>query len=213
MDNPSDVDKYIAAFSKEIQEILERLRSTIKNAAPGAEQRINYGIPTFTLIGNLVHFAAFKNHIGFYPAPSGILAFKKELSVYEGAKGSIKFPIDKPLPFDLIKEIVKYRVKENLEKAEAKKRVSTCSMGHKYNRSSQCPACPVCERERRPKENFLSILSAPARRALANKGILNLKQLSAFSEKEIVELHGMGPGSITKLKTALEAKGLSFNRF
>ncbi len=115
------IDEYIADFPKDIQEILEKLRVTIRKAAPEAEETINYAIPTFTLNGNLVHFAAFKNHIGFYPAPSGIEAFKKELSVYEGAKGSIKFPIDKPLPLDLISKIVKFRVKENSDKTKSKK--------------------------------------------------------------------------------------------
>jgi len=117
-----NIDDYIAAFPKDVQEILEKLRITIRKAAPGAEETINYAIPTFTLKGNLVHFAAFKNHIGFYPAPSGIEAFRKELSVYEGAKGSIKFPIDKPLPLRLVTKIVKFRVKENLENAKQKKK-------------------------------------------------------------------------------------------
>lgn len=116
-----NISKYIAAFPDDIQKILEDVRITIRNAAPEAEETINYGIPTFALKGNLVHFAAFKNHIGFYPAPSGIIAFKKELSVYDGAKGSVKFPIDQPLPFGLITEIVKFRVKENLEKAGTKR--------------------------------------------------------------------------------------------
>ncbi|MGZ8541669.1 MAG: iron chaperone, partial [Chitinophagaceae bacterium] len=84
---PKNIDEYIEGFPKDIQLILEELRSVIRKAAPGAEETINYGIPTFTLNGNLVHFAAYKNHIGFYPTPSGIEAFKKELSIYEGAKG------------------------------------------------------------------------------------------------------------------------------
>ena len=117
-----NINEYIAGFPKQVQEILEKLRDTIRKAAPGAEETINYAIPTFTLNGNLVHFAAFKNHIGFYPAPSGIEAFKKELSVYEGAKGSIKFPIDKPLPLSLVTKIVKFRVKENLGRAKSKKK-------------------------------------------------------------------------------------------
>lgn len=117
---PKDIDEYIASFPKDIQEILEKLRTTIRKAAPDAEEIINYQIPTFTLKGNLVHFATFKKHIGFYPTPTGIEAFKKELSAYEGAKGSVKFPLDKPIPFDLISKIVTFRVKENLERAEAK---------------------------------------------------------------------------------------------
>jgi uncharacterized protein YdhG (YjbR/CyaY superfamily) len=114
------IDEFIANSPKEVQAILKKIRTTIKKAAPNAEETINYGIPTFTLKGNLVHFAGFKSHIGFYPTPSGIEKFKKELSVYEGAKGSVKFPLDQPIPYDLIEKIVKFRVKENLERAESK---------------------------------------------------------------------------------------------
>ena len=110
------IDSYIASFPKETQKILEQLRTTIRKAAPEAEETINYGIPTFTLKGNLVHFAAFKNHIGFYPTSSAIEAFKKDLSAYDGAKGSVKFLIDKPIPFELISRIVKFRVIENQKK-------------------------------------------------------------------------------------------------
>lgn len=117
---PQNIDEYIAGFPKEVQEILEKIRMTIRKAAPDAEETINYQIPTFTLQGNLVHFAAYKNHIGFYPTPTGIAKFKNELSVYEGAKGSIKFPLDKPIPFGLISKIAKFRIKENLERTKAK---------------------------------------------------------------------------------------------
>ena len=117
---PSNIDEYMAGLPENIQKILEELRSTIRKAAPTAEETINYGIPTFTLNGNLVHFAAFKNHIGFYPAPSGIEAFKKELSVYDGAKGSVQFPVKDKLPLALITKIVKFRVKENIERAKEK---------------------------------------------------------------------------------------------
>jgi len=115
---PKDIDEYITSFSKEIQIILEKVRATIKEAAPDAKETIKYAMPTFTLKGNLVHFAAFKNHIGFYPAPTGIKAFENELSLYKGAKGSVQFPLDKPMPLSLITEIVKFRVKENLEIAD-----------------------------------------------------------------------------------------------
>lgn len=119
---PNNIDEYIAGLPAGIQKILEELRSAIRKAAPGAEETINYGIPTFTLNGNLVHFAAYKNHIGFYPTPGGIEAFKKELSIYEGAKGSVQFPIEKPLPLDLVTKVVKFRVKENAERVKAKKK-------------------------------------------------------------------------------------------
>lgn len=115
------MDEYINTFPEDVQSILNELRQTIKDAAPDAEETINYQIPTFTLHGNLVHFAAFENHIGFYPTPSGMEAFKKELSSYKGAKGSVQFPIDQPLPLSLIRRIVEFRVKENAERKLKKK--------------------------------------------------------------------------------------------
>ena len=115
-----NIDEYIATFPKDIQKMLKEIRAVIKKAAPKAEEAIKYAMPTFVLNGNLVHFAAFKNHIGFYPAPMGIEAFKKELSKYEGGKGSVQFPLDKPLPLTLIGKIVKYRVLVNSEKAKLK---------------------------------------------------------------------------------------------
>lgn len=114
------IDKYISTFPPDIQEILKRLREVIKEAAPAAEEKISYQMPTFALHGNLVHFAAHKNHIGFYPTPSGITAFEHELSAFKGAKGSVQFPIEKPLPYELISKIVKFRVAENLKRAESK---------------------------------------------------------------------------------------------
>ena len=116
----NSIDEYIATFPKDIQKILEELRATIKAAAPDSEEKISYQMPTFFMNGNLVHFAAFKKHIGFYPTPSGIEAFQKELSVYDGAKGSVQFPIDEPMPLKLISRIVKFRVAENKKKAKIK---------------------------------------------------------------------------------------------
>jgi uncharacterized protein YdhG (YjbR/CyaY superfamily) len=115
------MDEYIASFPKDIQDILKSLRRVIIESAPQAEEAISYGIPTFKLNGNLVHFAAFKNHIGFYPTSSPIAAFKKDLSPYELAKGTVRFPIDQPIPFGLVKKIVRYRVKENLAKQRPQK--------------------------------------------------------------------------------------------
>jgi uncharacterized protein YdhG (YjbR/CyaY superfamily) len=114
------IDEYILQFSPEIQEILQEVRRVIKEAAPEAKEKISYQMPTFDFYGNLVHFAAFKHHIGFYPAPSGITAFETELSGYKGAKGSVQFPLDKPIPYELISDITKYRVVENRGKAETK---------------------------------------------------------------------------------------------
>lgn len=116
------IDEYIAGFPQDVREILEKVRVTIRKAAPDAQETIKYRMPTFTLEGNLVHFAAFKKHIGFYPVPTGIDAFKNELSVYEGGKGSVQFPLDKPIPYNLIRRIVKFRAKENLKRAGSKRK-------------------------------------------------------------------------------------------
>lgn len=109
------IDEYIRNFPPHIQEILEKLRKTIHETAPDAEEAMRYGIPTFTLNGNLVHFAAFEHHIGFYPTPSAIKTFTEELSMYKHAKGSVQFPLDKPIPYDLVRRIVEYRVRESSE--------------------------------------------------------------------------------------------------
>lgn len=114
INNFKTMDEYIKTFPKDVQGILEKMRQTIRKVAPEATEAISYQMPTFKLNGkNLVHFAAFKNHIGFYPIPSGIEAFKKELSPYKQGKGSVQFPIDRPIPYDLVKKIVIFRVKEN----------------------------------------------------------------------------------------------------
>lgn len=112
------IDDYISAFPDDVQAVLNAIRRTIKKSAPKAVEAISYRIPTFKLNGNLVHFAAFNYHVGFYPGPSGIKAFKAELSSYKWSKGSVQFPLDKPVPLDLIRKIVAYRVKENLEKVK-----------------------------------------------------------------------------------------------
>jgi uncharacterized protein YdhG (YjbR/CyaY superfamily) len=114
------IDEYIAAFPKEVQDVLEKIRSAIRESAPKAEEAISYGIPALRLNGSRgsVYFAGWKNHIGFYPTPSGIEAFKKELAPFKQEKGSVQFPLDKPIPYDLVKKIVRYRVTENLEKGK-----------------------------------------------------------------------------------------------
>ena len=117
---PTTIDEYIADFPADVQKILQEVRTTIKKAAPDAQEKISYAMPTFTLKGNLIHFAAFKNHIGLYPTPNGIEEFKEELSAYKGAKGSVQFPIDKPMPLDLITRIVKFRVNKSLAKPDKK---------------------------------------------------------------------------------------------
>jgi uncharacterized protein YdhG (YjbR/CyaY superfamily) len=118
---PQNIDEYIAGFPENIQTILEKIRLTIAQAAPDASEKISYGMPTFALKGNLVHFAAFKNHIGFYSTPSGTSEFQQEILGYKHAKGSIQFPISQPMPLELIVQIVKFRVEENLAKAARRK--------------------------------------------------------------------------------------------
>ncbi len=117
-----NVDEYIAGFPKETQSLLKQMRTTIQKAAPDAEETIGYGMPAYKYHGPLVYFAAYKNHIGFYATPTGHAAFKKELSIYKEGRGSVQFLSDKPLPLSLVTKIVKFRVKENLEKVKAKKK-------------------------------------------------------------------------------------------
>jgi uncharacterized protein YdhG (YjbR/CyaY superfamily) len=117
----TDVDDFIARYPADVQEVLQKIRGIIREAAPEAQEKINYGIPTFTLNGNLVHYSAFKDHIGFYPTPGAIEKFRKELSKYKGAKGSVQFPLDQPIPYELIRKITEFRVREQMAKAKKKK--------------------------------------------------------------------------------------------
>ena len=113
---PKTIDEYIAKYPDDVAQILTQIRSVIKESAPGAIEKISYQMPTFYLNGNLVHFAAFEKHIGFYPTPSGIEAFKDEIARYKWSKGAVQFPIDEPMPYDLIRRIVAFRVAENSKK-------------------------------------------------------------------------------------------------
>ncbi len=117
----TSIDQYISEAPQEVQERLNNLRTVIKAEVPDAEERIAYAMPTFSQNGNLVHFAYFKNHIGFFPAPSGIENFKDELAKYKTSKGTVQFPLDEDIPMDLVREIVRFRLKENLAKAAKKK--------------------------------------------------------------------------------------------
>lgn len=119
---PRNIDEYIAGYPQEVQVLLRKMRTTIRKAAPNAEEIISYQLPAFKQKGNLVYFGAFKNHIGFFPTSSGIAKFSRELEAYEWTKGTVKFPLDKGIPFGLVTKIVKFRVKENLNKAKAGKK-------------------------------------------------------------------------------------------
>lgn len=181
------IDEYISLYPTKVQQLLQKVRAVIKEAAPEATEAIKYQLPTFMMNGNLVHFGAFKNHIGFYPAPSGITSFKNELSAYESGKGSIQFPMDKDIPFDLISKIVKFRLEEILEKKRSK-----------------------LAKPQKILNGFQDSLGAPARRALENNEIKTLKQLSGYREEDILKFHGIGPSSLPKLREALKAENLSF---
>lgn len=117
---PQTIDQYIAGFPEDVQQILQQIRQTIRAAAPEAQEAISYQMPTFKLHGNLVHFAVHKKHIGFYPAPSGIEAFKEELAPFASSKGAVQFPLDQPIPYDLISKITAFRAGQNREQAAAK---------------------------------------------------------------------------------------------
>jgi uncharacterized protein YdhG (YjbR/CyaY superfamily) len=119
---PKNIDEYISQWPADIKEKLEAMRETVRKAAPKATEAISYGMPTFKLEGNLVYFAAFKTHIGFYPVPTGLKAFEKELSDFKTGKGSVQFPFDSPLPLALVSKIVKFRVQENTARAALKKK-------------------------------------------------------------------------------------------
>ena len=126
---PADIDDYIERFPSDVQKILQKIRKTIQKAAPDAVEAISYQIPTFRLNGNLIHFAAYQHHIGLYPRPRDVKEFEKEIARYEGGKGTLQFPLDEPVPYDLITRITKYRVQKNVEAAAAparsKKRVAS----------------------------------------------------------------------------------------
>ncbi len=122
MEKFTTIDEYIATFPADVQEILQKVRETIKTAVPQATEAISYGMPTFKLEGNIVHFGAFKTHLGFYPVPSGLEQIQEELARYKVGKGSVQFPFNQPIPYELITKIVNFRVTENLENAAAKKK-------------------------------------------------------------------------------------------
>lgn len=207
------VDEYINLQEPIQKRLLTQLRACIKKAAPGALEHIGYNMPAYKLDGVLAYFAAYKNHIGFYPSTSPLLYFKKELTPYKHSKGAVQFPLDKELPLDLITKMVKFRAKEILEKNATKKTkgiLKTCKKGHQYYKSSSCPTCPICEKLKKDTSGFMSGLSAPAQRALKNEGIKTVKQLSSYSEKEILKLHGIGKTTIPVLKKALKENDLKF---
>ena len=207
------VDEYIELQEPVQKALLIKLRACIKKAAPKAEEYIGYNMPAYKLDGPLAYFAAYKAHIGFYPTSSPLVQFKKELGAYKHSKGAVQFTLDKKLPLALITKMVKYRAQQIVEKNSTKKTKGirkTCEKGHQFYKSSSCPTCPICEKLKKDTSGFMSGLSAPAQRALKNEGIKSVKQLSKYSEKEILKLHGIGKTAIPVLKKELKKEKLNF---
>lgn len=175
-----EIDLYIKSFPKETQSLLIKIRETITKAAPHAVEKMSYGMPTYFQEKNIVHFAAYKNHIGIYPSPKPIEVFKDELVDFKTSKGAIQFRLDKPIPYKLITRIVKYQVAETIEN------------------------------KKESNADFLTALSAPAQRALVSEGINSLKKLSTYTKGELLQLHGIGKSSIPKLENELIKKGFHF---
>ncbi|MBN1594302.1 DUF1801 domain-containing protein [candidate division FCPU426 bacterium] len=143
--NFKTIDEYIALFPPDIRHRLQQLRQAIRLSAPEAIETISYQMPTYKLKGkNLAHFAAHKNHLGFYPTPSAIKAFAKELSRFPQSRGAVRFLPDKPIPLPLVKKIIKFRVSETLGQGKAAGTMQVCSRGHEFIKSKEVPVCPVC---------------------------------------------------------------------
>ncbi len=203
-----NVQDYINKQPVLLKPILSKLRKLILNTSNDIIEDFTYGMPAYTAYGfPLVYFAVYQNHIGFYATPSPQKAFSKELKKYKQGKGSIQFPINEPLPFLIIEQLVQYKLNENKTRYE-KKFIRICKQGHSFIKSIDCPLCPVCE----ASQSYLSSLSAPVQRALQSQGIKTLKQLSSYSESELLKLHGIGPSSIPKLKSTLKRVGLSLKK-
>lgn len=193
----NSVDAYIAEFPPEVQQMLQEVRSLIRATAPDATETISYAMPTFDLNKqHLVHFAAFKQHIGLYPTPSGVEAFQAELAAYKTSKGAVQFPLGEPLPTDLIRRIVEFRVAESMARKAEKAAAKAAAR-------AKAPAADA-------PDDFPAGIGQPARRALAGAGYTNLGQLAQVREADLLQLHGMGPKAMGLLKAALAARGQTF---
>ena len=194
-----DIDDFISAFPAAIRKKLTQLRRAVQKIAPDAEEAICYGIPTFRLNGNMLHFAAYPTHIGFYPGPGGINAFAEECAPYRTGKGTLQFRLDKPLPMSLLRKIIRFRVMQ--QELKGRKKVIVCKNGHRFTRTSSCRTCPTCAEESKKSDGYPAALAAPARRALTAAGIRNPTDLAKWSEKDLLELHGVGPNALTVLRS------------
>ena len=178
------IDEYILTFPEETQGKLNKLRSIIQKEVPNATETFKYAMPTFDLYGNLVHFAGYKHHIGFYPSPSGLKAFKEEIAKYPNSKGAVQFPLNQELPIELIQKIVQFRINENRE--------------------------AFVKGNKKAVYFFIDGLSAPVQRALISNNITNLEELANFTQTEILSFHGIGKTAIPILEKALFDHNLTF---
>ena len=204
----SAVTLYITNCPPQSQEKLHQLRAFIRNVIPEAEEVISYKMPAYKYHGMLVYFAGYEKHIGFYPTGSGIKHFETMLSDYKFSKGTIQFKLDQELPFDLIEQIIAFRVAENLNKAQ-KKKLHTCVNGHNFKKSSECRVCPICEKEKKSTNTFLGKFSAPSRRALEKEGIATLEKLATYKPQQLLLLHGFGPSSLKVVEELLNTNKTS----
>jgi uncharacterized protein YdhG (YjbR/CyaY superfamily) len=221
MNKHKTVPAYLAAAPKDAKAALRQLRAAVRALAPQAEESISYGMPGYKLHGRpLVYYAAFARHVAFFPASGTFLdRFTRELKGYRSGKGTLQFPYGKPLPMALIRKLVKARVTENVAKAgvgAAKKGVrKTCSRGHVFYKSSDCPVCPACWSgyyRKKAQSDFPKGIGAPALRALVDAKIRSLAKLATRTEAEVAALHGMGPKALGALKRAMRARHLSFKK-
>lgn len=194
-----NIDEFISAFPAAVARKLTQLRRAVQRIAPAAEETICYGIPTFRLNGNILHFAAYPTHIGFYPGPGGIDAFAEDCVPYRTGKGTLQFRLDKPLPMALLRNIIKFRVMQ--QELKVGKKVIVCKNGHRFTRTGSCRTCPTCAQEAKKSDGYPAALAAPARRALAAAGIHNPADLKDWSEKDLLELHGVGQNAIKVLRS------------
>ncbi|NDF61320.1 MAG: hypothetical protein EB100_09590 [Crocinitomicaceae bacterium] len=201
--NP-EITKYIQNAPIQAQAHLNQLRKFILSTIPEAEEVISYKMPAYKYHGMLIYFAGYEKHIGFYPTGSGIKHFEAFLGDYKFSKGTIQFKLDQDLPFDLIEQIIAFRVAENLNKAQ-KKKLHTCVNGHNFKKSSECRVCPICEKEKKSTDTFLDKFSAPARRALEKEGITTLEKLANYEPEQLLQLHGIGPSSLKVIDKLLNA--------
>ncbi len=202
----TSIDAYIAEAPPDRRAQLDELRAAIRAAAPEAEETISYGMPAFAQHGTLVYFANMTNHIGFYPTANGIAAFEEELAAYEHSKGAVRFPVDQPLPLDLISRIVRFRVQETRQQAATTAATAqSAARGSARRPRTEEGAAGVA----RTASGFPSGVAAPARRALAAAGYTDLRQLAGVPVAELRALHGMGPTALASLQAALAVEGLS----